>query len=308
MLRKTTLAAAMSLSVAGFVAEGRLHATRAAQAGGATEAQQTGKLEQIIPGHYIYSSGARISGVIATSEGVAVLDSLSNEAMAKHERQLIANTIRQPVRYLISSTFHGNYANGNIAYQDAIRIGHENYKTDLIDQMKMDNMPAAQQAAMLPHLTFRDRMTITLGGKEIQILYIGRGHTRGDSIVFVPQDRIVYLSELFFDGRFPFMNDGYVDWINTLDIALKLDADIFVPGQGPTTMASNPRASRDALVRARQVLVNFREAIQQEIARGATEDQAVAAVLLPQYRDMVGYDQQRAVLVRRMYQGLKGQS
>ena len=308
MLRKTTLAAAMSLSVAGFVAEGRLHATRAAQAGSATEAQQTGKLEQIIPGHYIYSSGARISGVIATSEGVAVLDSLSNEAMAKHERQLIANTIRQPVRYLISSTFHGNYANGNIAYQDAIRIGHENYKTDLIDQMKMDNMPAAQQAAMLPHLTFRDRMTITLGGKEIQILYIGRGHTRGDSIVFVPQDRIVYLSELFFDGRFPFMNDGYVDWINTLDIALKLDADIFVPGQGPTTMASNPRASRDALVRARQVLVNFRDAIQQEIARGATEDQAVAAVLLPQYRDMVGYDQQRAVLVRRMYQGLKGQS
>jgi len=308
VLRKTTLAAAMSLSVAGFVAEGRLHATRAAQAGSATEAQQTGKLEQIIPGHYIYSSGARISGVIATSEGVAVLDSLSNEAMAKHERQLIANTIRQPVRYLISSTFHGNYANGNIAYQDAIRIGHENYKTDLIDQMKMDNMPAAQQAAMLPHLTFRDRMTITLGGKEIQILYIGRGHTRGDSIVFVPQDRIVYLSELFFDGRFPFMNDGYVDWINTLDIALKLDADIFVPGQGPTTMASNPRASRDALVRARQVLVNFRDAIQQEIARGATEDQAVAAVLLPQYRDMVGYDQQRAVLVRRMYQGLKGQS
>ena len=42
------------------------------------------------------------------------------------------------------------------------------------------------------------------------------------------------------------------------------------------------------------------------IERGATEDQAVAAVLLPQYRNMVGYDQQRPVLVRRMYQGLKG--
>jgi len=270
------------------------------------EGPQTGKLEQIIPGHYVYSSGARLSGIIATSEGVVVLDSLSNEAMAKHERQLIANTIRQPVRYLISSTFHGNYANGNVAYPDVIRIGHENYKIDLIDQMKMDNMPAAQQAAMLPHQTFRDRMTITLGGKDIQILYIGRGHTRGDAIVFVPQDRIVYLSELFFDGRFPFMNDGYIDWINTLDMALKLDADIFVPGQGPSAIASNPRGSRDALVRARQVLVDFRDAVQREIARGAMEDQAVAAVLLPQYRDMVGYDQQRAVLVRRMYQGLKG--
>lgn len=44
--------------------------------------------------------------------------------------------------------------------------------------------------------------------KEIQILYVGRAHTRGDSIVFVPQDRIVYLSELFFADQFLFINDG----------------------------------------------------------------------------------------------------
>jgi glyoxylase-like metal-dependent hydrolase (beta-lactamase superfamily II) len=306
VLRKPVLALAVAVSVAGLATDAHREPALAAQAAQQGEGQQTGKLEQIIPGHYVYSSGARISGIIATDEGVVVVDALSNEAMAKHERQLIADTIRQPIRYLISATFHGNYANGNVAYQDAIRIGHENYKADLIDQMKADNMQPAQQAAMLPHLTFQDRMTLHLGGKEIQILYIGRGHTRGDAIVFVPQDRIVYLSELFFDGRFPFMNDGYVDWINTLDIALKLDGDIFVPGQGPSSIATNPRTSRDALVRARQVLVDFRDNVQREIARGATEDQAVAAVLLPQYRDMVGYEQQRAVLVRRMYQGLKG--
>ncbi|HMI98035.1 MAG TPA: MBL fold metallo-hydrolase [Micropepsaceae bacterium] len=272
----------------------------------AAEGPQTGKLEQIIPGHYMYSSGARISGVIATSEGVVVLDALSSEAMAKHERQLIANTIQQPVRYLISSTFHGNYSLGNVAYQDVIRIGHENYKADLLDMMKEDKMPAAQQAAMLPHQTFRDRMTLYLGGKEIQILHIGRAHTRGDAIVFVPQDRIVYLSEVFFDGRFPFMNSGYIDWIHALDIALNLDADIFVPGQGPSSLASNPRASRQALIRARQVLVDFRDGVAEEIARGATEDQAVSRVQLPQYQGMVGYQQQREVLVRRTYQGLKG--
>ena len=272
----------------------------------AAEEPQTGKLEQIIPGHYMYSSGARISGVIATSEGVVVLDALSSEAMAKHERQLIAATIKQPVRYLISSTFHGNYSLGNVAYQDVIRIGHENYKADLIDMMKMDNMPPARQAAMLPHQTYRDRMTLYLGGKEIQILYVGRAHTRGDSIVFVPQDRIVYLSEVFFDGRFPFMNSGYVDWIHALDVALNLEADIFVPGQGPSSLLSNPRASREALNRARQVLVDFRDGVEKEIARGATEDQAVAAVLLPKYQAMTGYQQQRELLVRRMYQGLKG--
>jgi glyoxylase-like metal-dependent hydrolase (beta-lactamase superfamily II) len=277
----------------------------AAQAPAAQTAEM-GKLEQVIPGHYVYSSGARLSGVIVTDEGVVVLDALSNEAMAKHERQLIQSMIGKPVRYLISSTFHGNYSLGNVAYPDAMKIGHENYRADLIKMMTEDKMPAAQQAAMLPHQTFRDRMTIYPGGKEIQILYLGRAHTRGDAIVFVPQDRIVYLSEVFFDGRFPFMNDGYVDWISTIDAVLKLDADIFVPGQGPSTIASNPRGSREALLRARSVLVNFREAVQQQIARGATEEQTVAAVLLPQYKDMVGYDQQRATTVRRMYQDLKG--
>ena len=225
----------------------------------------------------------------------------------KDERRLIQEQIRLPVRYLISGTYHNNYSLGNVAYQDAVRIGHENYKTDLIAQMKTDNRPAAQQQMILPHLTFRDRMTITLGGKDIQILYLGRGHTRGDAAVFVPQDRIVYLSEIFFDGRFPFGDDAYVEWIATIDNALKLDADIFVPGQGPSQIAQAPRMSREALIRARAVLVNFRDSVQREITRGATEEQTVAAVQLPEYRTMVGYDQQRAVLVRRMYQDLKGQ-
>jgi len=297
-----TLAFLLPLSVFVLATEGVLSPTFAQ----AAEDSRTGTLEQIIPGHFMYTNGARMSGIIVTSEGVVVLDALTDEAMAKNERQLIASTIRQPVRYLISSTFHDNYTGGNVAYQDVIRIGHENYKADLLDLMKMEDVPAAQQAARLPHLIYRDRMTLSLGGKEIQILHIGKGHTRGDSIVFVPADRIVYLSELFFYDRFPWMTSGYVDWINAIDIALNLDADIFVPGQGPANWMSNPRESRQALVRFRQILVDARDAVEKEIARGATEDQAVAAVKLPQYQDLNGYRQQRETVVRRTYQDLEG--
>ena len=268
----------------------------------APEDPQTGALEQIIPGHYLYNSDGFISGVIVTSDGVVVVDALSNETMAKHERQLISSMIRQPVRYLISSTFHNNYTQGNVAYQDVIRIGHENYEADLLDLMK--DLPASEQKARLPHQTYRDRMVIHLGGKEIQILHFGRAHTRGDSIVFVPEDRIVYMSELFFYDRFPWMNTGYVDWIHAIDIALQLEADIFVPAHG--RMSDDPRESRQALVRFRQVLVDARDAVQKEMARGATEDQATATVLLPQYKGLSGYEQQREVVVRRTYRDLKG--
>ena len=58
--------------------------------------------------------------------------------------------------------------------------------------------------------------------------------------------------------------------------------------------------------RSRQVLIDFRDAIGKELAKGATQDQAAATVLLPQYKDMLGYAQQRELLVRRMYEGLKG--
>ena len=284
-----------------FFTEARLNSA-APQASQASDNRQPGTLEQIIPGHYLYNSNGFISGVIVTSEGVVVVDALSNEAMARHERQLISSMIRQPVRYLISSTFHNNYTRGNVAYQDTIKIGHEHYMADLLDLMK--DLPAAEQRARLPHHTYRDRMVLHLGGKEIQILHFGRAHTRGDSIVFVPEDRIVYMSELFFYDRFPWMNTGYVDWIHAIDIALQLEADIFVPGHGSLT--DDPRESRQALVRFRQVLVDARDAVQKEIARGATEDQVTDAVLLPQYKHLSGYEEQREVVLQRTYRDLKG--
>ena len=270
-------------------------------------APATGTLEQIIPGHYMYVNGPRVSGVIATSEGAIVIDALTDEAIAKDERMLIANTIRQPVKYLISSTFHNNYTGGNVGYPDVIRIGHENYKSELLAMMRTDNIAPAVQAARAPHLTYKDRMTLYLGGKEIQIIHIANAHTTGDSIIVVPQDRIAYISELFFYDRFPWMNTGWVNWINAIDIVLAIpNIDIFVPGQGPARWGNDPKRSREALIRARQVLVDARDAVAKEIARGATEDEVVATVLLPQYKDLGGYEQQRPVVLRNTYRDLKG--
>ena len=269
------------------------------------EGNATGTLRQIIPGHYMYSSPAFNSGIIVTTEGVVALDALNSEAVAKAEREAIATTIRQPVRILVSSTFHNNFSKGNVAYADVLKIGHEHYRTDLLDLMQREHVPAEEQKARLPHQTFRDRMTVHLGGKEIQILYVGRAHTRGDSIIFVPQDRIAYLSELYFADQFLVIIDGYgLDWIRALDTVEALGADIFVPAHGP--IPADPRETRQGLRRFRQMLVDVREAVQKEIARGATEDQAVAAIRLPQYETMRGYNTQRETAVRRFYQQMSG--
>jgi glyoxylase-like metal-dependent hydrolase (beta-lactamase superfamily II) len=271
----------------------------------AAQRNSAGTLRQIIPGHYVYTSATYNSGIIATSEGVVVLDALNSEAVARAQREAIASTIRQPVRILVSSTFHDNYSKGNIAYADVLKVGHENYRTDLLELMQREKASAEEQKARLPNQTFRDRMTLYLGGKEIQVLYVGRGHTRGDSIIFVPQDRIAYLSELYFADQFLFINDGYgLDWLAALDAIEALGADVFVPGHGP--IPTEPRETRQGLRRFRQMLVDVRDAVQKEIARGATEDQAVAGIRWPQYEKLQGYDAQRETAVRRLYQQLTG--
>ena len=273
--------------------------------GQASERTTPASLRQIVPGHYMYSSATYNSGIIATGDGVVVLDALNSEAVARAQREAIASTIRQPVRVLVSSTFHNNYSKGNIAYADVLKVGHENYRRDLLELMQREKVPEQEQLARLPQQTFRDRLTLYYGGKEIQILYLGRAHTRGDSIIFVPQDRIAYLSELYFADQFLFINDGYgLDWLRALDAVEALEADIFVPGHGP--IPPDPRETRQGLRRFRQMLVDVRDAVQREIARGATEDQAVAAIRWPQYEKLPGYDAQREIAVRRLYQQLTG--
>src|SRR5262245_9705066 len=286
-----------------------LSTAAAAQAPSANRAPTSGTLRQIIPGHYVYTqnNAGRLfnSGVVAAGDGVLVFDALDSEALARSEREAIAGVIKQPIRYLVSSPFHDPFSKGNLAYTDVFKIGHENYRAGLLDQMKRGGAAAEEQRARLPNATFSDRMTLYLGGKEIQILYFGKAHTNGDSVLLVPQDRIAYLSEIFFSEEFPNMAGGYgVSWIRVLDAVEALPADIFVPGHGP--IPEDPKQTRAGLHRARQILVDARDAIQKEIARGATEDETVAAVKLPQYEKMANYASQREGSIRRMYKELKG--
>ena len=300
----------MTIRLATFVAIVlALSSTAAPQAPPANRAPTTGTLRQIIPGHYVYTqnNAGRLfnSGVVATSDGVLVYDALDSDALARSERQAIAGVTQQPIRYLVSSPFHDPFNGGSAVYADVFKIAHDNYRAGLVDQMQRGNVPNDVQRARLPNATYRDRMTLYLGGKEIQVLNFGAAHTKGDSVLFVPQDRIVYMSEVFFNDEFPNMAGGYgVSWIRVLDAGRALDADIFIPGHG--SIPDDPKQTRAALDHMRQILVDTRDRIQNEITRGATEDQVVATVTLQQYEKMPQFAGTKEAVVRRMYKELKG--
>lgn len=83
-----------------------------------------------------------------------------------------------------------------------------------------------------PTMTYSSKMTLYSGQREIQLLFLGRGHTQGDTVVFLPKERIVCTGDLM-ESRLAYMGDALFDeWITTLEALKKLDFDTLLPGHG----------------------------------------------------------------------------
>jgi len=275
----------------------------------AQDVDRTPGLREIKPGFYVYLhtdarpgvSSTFNNGVIVTDEGVVVIDALRTEANARQVREAISKVTSKPVRFLISTTPHRPFTGGIAVYADTFRIAQENTRTDLSKLLEKE--PVAERKNKLPHLTFSERTTLYLGGKEIQILFLGRAHTRSDTIVFLPQDSIVYMGETFYCNEFPYISKGYsADWLRTIEAAERLKADIFIPGHG--FLPRDLKQTRTELRNHWQVLKDVRDAVAVQVKKGASEKEALANIDLPQFEKFKGYQRALKIAVRRIYREL----
>ena len=108
-------------------------------------------------------------------------------------------------------------------------------RTQLQDQLQVQENYRAALAEVRPTpptVTLKTKMTFFRGGREIQLVFLGRGHTGGDVVAFLPKERLVYTGDLVVAGL-AYMGDAYVDeWVNTLDELKKLDFATVLPGHG----------------------------------------------------------------------------
>jgi len=108
-------------------------------------------------------------------------------------------------------------------------------KATLETQLEAAEANRASQAELRttpPTITIKDKMTLYRGSREIQLLYLGRGHTGGDVVVYLPKERLVCSGDLMTNGLAN-MVDGFADeWVNSLDELKKLDFDMILPGHG----------------------------------------------------------------------------
>jgi glyoxylase-like metal-dependent hydrolase (beta-lactamase superfamily II) len=154
-------------------------------------------------------------------------------------------------------------------------------------------------ALKAPTMTFADRLSIGLPTGTLRMAYWGPAHCDGDLVVYLDRQKVAFLGDLMFLGRFPWFGDCDLDgWIARLDTVLKLDLVSVVPGHGPVGTLKDVAAFRE-------LLTSVRAAVMAAIKIGASEDAAVRDVALPQYAAMPRYREWLPFNIRAAYRYLK---
>jgi cyclase len=151
-----------------------------------------------------------------------------------------------------------------------------------------------------PTQTFADQFAFHLPNETVHLHYWGPAHCDGDIIVYLAKAKVVFLGDLLFHGRFPWLGDCDLDgWIERLARVLKLDVAVVIPGHGvPTDLQS--------VARFRDMLIALRGAAADAIKAGWSEAAAVRDVHLPQYAGINRYADWMPLDVKAAYRYLKG--
>src|SRR5205814_4691152 len=128
-----------------------------------------------------------------------------------------------------------------------------------------------------PTDTFEGALTVHAGDREVRLFEVGPAHTRGDVVVHLPAEGVVFTGDILFVGGHPIVWEGPVaNWIAALDRILALEPSVVVPGHGPVTDTGAVRAERDYLAwLAREARLRFEAGLSPlEAARDLAADYA----------------------------------
>src|ERR1039458_2640484 len=172
--------------------------------------------------------------VLVTNEGIILVDDKFEQ---DHDAILaqIKTVSQQPVKYVINTHYHQDHSGGNAKFlPTADIISTANARANIVNRTQ-SNAPSGMAAA---RVTFTEETAVFLGGKEVRARYFGRGHTNGDAMVYFPALRTIHTGDLM-AGTTPLIDypggGSVVEWIKTLDAAMKLDFDTVIPGHGAVT-------------------------------------------------------------------------
>jgi glyoxylase-like metal-dependent hydrolase (beta-lactamase superfamily II) len=195
---------------------------------------------------YAYTAeGDPNTGIVVGDNAVMVIDTQATPIMAQDVIRRIREVTDKPIKYVVLSHYHAVRVLGASAYapeqiiasQDTFDLIVERGEADM--KSEIERFPRLFRAVesvpglTWPTLTFKGEMTLWLGKLEVKIMQLGRGHTKGDTVVWLPQEKILFSGDLVEYEATPYAGDAYFgDWPRTLDAIAALKPAKLVPGRG----------------------------------------------------------------------------
>ena len=229
-------------------------------------------ITQIAGDLYRFQNNFHYSVFLVTPEGVIATDPINAEAAAWLEAE-IDQRFGQEIKYLVYSHDHVDHIAGGEVFADtATVVAHEKTKATIIGERR----PTA-----VPDITFSDQLTLELGGKTVELTYVGRGHSDNSIVMNFPAERALFAVDFISVKRLPYMtlSDAYYpDWIEAIKKVEAMDFDILAPGHGAMGTkadAADHRRYHEELYGA--VLAAARE--------GKSLDEMKASIAMADYKD-----------------------
>ena len=214
-------------------------------------------------------------GVSVGPDGILLVDD-QFAPLAEKIRNALKELSGEPLKFLINTHFHGDHTGGNVVFgNEAHIISHTNVRKRL--QMESPSQEG------LPVVTFDDALSLHFNDEEIRVIHFPNSHTDGDSVIFFTESNVVHLGDLFFSGRFPYVDldnggdvEGLIRHIEQLLAELPPDVKL-IPGHGPLS-------DLDDLKTYHQTLVATTDMIQDQIEAGKSLEEIKATGLPKKWR------------------------
>ena len=196
--------------------------------------------EQISEHAWAYTAeGDPNTGIVIGDAAVLVADTQATPAMAADVIRRIREVTDKPIKYVVLTHYHAVRVLGASAYQPQQIFASQDTHDDKASEIGrfprlFRNVETVPAGLTWPTITFSGKLTLRLGSLEVQLLQLGRGHTKGDTVVWLPGERALLSGDLVEFDATPYAGDAYFsDWPQTLENVAALKPVALVPGRGP---------------------------------------------------------------------------
>ncbi len=284
-------------------------------------AEKTISFTEIGDGLYAFTAeGDPNSGVIIGDDSVMIVEAQATPRLANKVIECVRSVTDKPISHVVLTHYHAVRVLGASAFgadqiimSDAARgmvaeRGQEDWDSEFQRFPRLFEGHESIPGLTWPTTTFSDSMTVYLGNRRVEIKQIGRAHTAGDSVIWVPDSQVMFTGDIVEYHSACYCGDGYFgEWGGTLDAVKAYDPQSIAPGRGDALVG---RQMVDAALAATRDFVDSTyRPVQQVAARGGTLKDAWDAVRAecdPKFSDYAIYEHCLPFNVSRAYDEARG--